>query len=152
MFKNDVDWAPTLHLGHQKFAKRSASHAERDKRVETRKRKREELEQEIQDTLVDANVEVVNDQGWDDGLWDKEVQTECIGELVSDFFNQEEFIKNDQKVKYYTSLPNGELLMEVFKLVDRFPGNKEEWYWKSFISTLMKLRLNCGLQDLPYRL
>ena len=52
----------------------------------------------------------------------------------------------------YTGLPNGELLMEVFKLVVPFPGNKEEWYWKSFISTLMKLRLNCGLQDLAYRL
>ena len=152
MFKNDVDWAPTLHLGHQKFAKRSASHDERDKRAETRKRKREELEQEIQDTLVDASVEVVNDQDWDDGLWDREVQTECTGELVGDFFNQEELIKNDQKVKYYTGLPNGELLMEVFKLVVPFPGNKEEWYWKSFISTLMKLRLNCGLQDLAYRL
>ena len=118
----------------------------RDKRAETRKRKREELEQEIQDTLVDASVEVVNDQDWDDGLWDREVQTECTGELVGDFFNQE-FIKNDQKVKYYTGLPNGELLMEVFKLVVPFPGNKEEWYW-----TLMKLRLNCGLQDLAYRL
>ena len=22
MFKNDVDWAPTLQLGHQKFAKK----------------------------------------------------------------------------------------------------------------------------------
>ena len=152
MFKNDVDWSPTLHLGHQKLAVRSASHDERDKRAETRKRKREELEQEIQDALVDTNVEVVNDQDWDDGLWDKEVQTECTGELVGDFFDQEEFIKNDQKVKYYTGLPNGELLMEVFKLVVPFPGNKEEWYWKSFISTLMKLRLNCGLQDLAYRL
>ena len=152
MFKNDVDWSPILHLGHQKLAVRSASHDERDKRAETRKRKREELEQEIQDALVDTNVEVVNDQDWDDGLWDKEVQTECTGELVGDFFDQEEFIKNDQKVKYYTGLPNGELLMEVFKLVVPFPGNKEEWYWKSFISTLMKLRLNCGLQDLAYRL
>ena len=149
MFKNDIDWSPTVHLGHQKLAVRSTSHDERDKRAETRKKKREELEQEIQDALV---VEVVNDQDWDDGLWDKEVQTECTGELVGDFFNQEEFIKNDQKVKYYTGLPNGELLMEVFKLVVPFPGNKEEWYWKSFISTLMKLRLNCGLQDLAYRL
>ena len=116
------------------------------------KERGEELEQEIQDALVDAKVEVVNDQDWDDGLWDKEVQTECTGELVGDFFNQEELIKNDQKVKYYTGLPNGELLMEVFKLVVPFPGSKEEWYWKSFISTSMKLRLNCGLQDLAYRL
>ena len=81
MFKNDVDWSPILHLGHQKLAVRSASHDERDKRVETRKRKREELEQEIQDALVDTNVEIVNDQDWDDGLWDKEVQTSVLGNL-----------------------------------------------------------------------
>ena len=74
MFKNDVDWAPTLHLGHQKFAKRSESQDERDRRAETRKRKREEMEQE-QDALFDTNVEVGNDQEWDDGMWDKEVQT-----------------------------------------------------------------------------
>ena len=152
MFKNDVDWAPTLHLGHQKFAKKNESQDERDRRAETRKRKREEMEQERQDVLFDTNVEVGNDQEWDDSMWDKEVQTEYTGELVVDFFNQEEFLKNDQKVKYYTSLPNGELLVEVFKLVVPFPGNKTEYYWKSFISTLMKLRLNCGLQDLAYRL
>ena len=42
--------------------------------------------------------------------------------------------------------------MEVFKLVVPFPGNKREYCWKSFVSTLMKLWLNCGLQDLAYRL
>ena len=40
MFKNDVDWAPTLHLGHQKFAKRSASHDE--KRQESRNQEKKE--------------------------------------------------------------------------------------------------------------
>ena len=103
------------------------------------------MEQERQDELFDTNVEVGNDQEWDDGMWDNEVQTEYTGELVVDFFNMEEFVKNDQKVKYYTGLPNEELLMEVFKLVVPFPGNKTEYYWKSFISTLMKLKLNCGL-------
>ena len=54
--------------------------------------------------------------------------------------------------KYYTGLPNGELLREVFKPVVPFPGTKREYYWKSFITTMMKLRLNLGLQDLEYRL
>ena len=83
---------------------------------------------------------------------DEETQTVYTGELVADFFNEEELIKDNQKVKYYTGLPNGELLMEVFKLVVPFPGNKREYYWKSFVSTLMKLRLNRDLQDLTYRL
>jgi len=96
-------------------------------------------------------MDIGNDQEWDDNMWDKETQTVYTGELV-DFFNEDEFRKDDQKVKYFTGFPNGELLVEVFKLVVPFPGTKREYYWKSFISTLMKLRLNCGLQDLAYRL
>ena len=151
MFKNDVDWAPSLHLGHDKLEPgRSESQQERDRRAETRKRKREETEQEIMDT---TDMDGENGLGIDDdGMWNKETQTVSTGKLVIDFFDEEEFIKDDQKVKYYTGLSNGELLMEVFKLVVPFPGNKKEYFWKSFISTLMKLRINCGLQDLAYRL
>ena len=39
-----------------------------------------------QDVLFDTNVEVGNDQEWDDSMWDKEVQTEYTRELVVDFF------------------------------------------------------------------
>ena len=152
MFKNDVDWAPSLHLGHDKLGPRSESHQERDRRSEARKRKREEVEQETQDALFAADMVIVNDQEWDEGMWDKETQTVYAGELVVDFFDEDEFVKDKQKVKYYTGLPNRELLMEVFKLVVPFPGTKREYYWKSFVSQLMKLRLNCGLQDLEYRL
>ena len=53
-------------------------------------------------------------------MWDKETQTVSISELVIDFFDEEEFVKDNQKVKYYTGLSNGELLMEVFKLVVPF--------------------------------
>ena len=109
------------------------------------------MEQERLDALFADEIDIQNVQELYDGLWDKETQTVHTGELVADFFNEEELIKDNQKVKYYTGLPNGELLMEVFKLVP-FPGNKREYYWKSFVSTSMKLWLNCGLQDLAYRL
>ena len=79
----------------------------------------------------------------------KETQTETV---VIDFFDEEDFTSDDDKVKYYTGLPSAELLKEVFKLVVPFPGTKREYYWKSFIATMMKLRLNLGLQDLAYRL
>jgi len=69
--------------------------------------------------------------------------------VVIDFFNEDDFTSDSDKVKYYTGLPSGELLKEVFKLVVPFPGTKRE-YWKSFIATMMKLRLNLGLQDLAY--
>ena len=126
MFKNDVDWAPkSLHLGHDKLGPgKGENQQERDRRTETRKRNREETEQEIMDT---TDMDVENDlEIDDDGMWDKETQTVSTGELVIDFFDEEEFVKDDQKVKYYTGLSNGELLMEVFKLVVPFPGNKKE--------------------------
>ena len=47
---------------------KNESQDERDRRAETRKRKREEMEQERQDALFDTNVEVGNDQEWDDGM------------------------------------------------------------------------------------
>ena len=113
MFKNDPDWAPFLHLGHDKLGPgRNESHQERDGRAEARKRKREEMEQEERDALLADEMDVQESD--DDGMWDKETQTVHTGELVVDFFNEEELIKDHQKVKYYTGLPNGELLMEIF--------------------------------------
>ena len=43
----------------------------------------------------------------------KETQTEEI--VVIDFFD-EDFTSDNDKVKYYTGLPSGKLLKEVFKL------------------------------------
>lgn len=72
--------------------------------------------------------------------------------LWSIFFYEDDFICDNENVKYYTGLPSGDLLREVFKLVVPFPGAKRMYYWKSFIAMMMKLRLNLGLQDLAYRL
>lgn len=58
-------------------------------------------------------MDIGNDQKWDDNMWDKETQTVYTGELVVDLFNEEEFVKDNQKLKYYTGLPNGELQLEV---------------------------------------
>ena len=55
---------------------KSESQDERDRRAETRKRKREEI-------LFDTNMEVGNDQEWDDNRKYRQ-------SIVVDFFNQEE--------------------------------------------------------------
>ena len=105
MFKNDVDWTPSLYLGHDKLGPgRSESHQEKHRRVEARKRKREEMEQERLDALFVDEMDIQNVQELYDGLWDKETQTVYTSELVVDFFNEEELIKDNQKVKYYTGL------------------------------------------------
>ena len=43
-------------------------------------------------------------------------------------------------------------MLSVFELVIPLPGLKREYYWKSYLVTLMKLRLNLGYQDVAYRL
>ena len=85
-------------------------------------------------------------------MCDKGTQTDHTGDIPVDFFNEEQFLNDDGKVLYYTGLPNGELLQNMFQLVVPYPVQRREYYWQSLIVTLMKLRLNFGHQDLAYRL
>jgi len=153
MRKNDEDWAPTLHLGHDKLKPaKSMDVQERGKRAESRKRRKEEAEHEMRENEIaeEISAAIVGDVKYDghcDSQSNKETQTEEA--VVIDFF-YEDFTSDDDKVKYYTSLPSGKVLKEVFKLVVPLPGTKREYYWKSFVATMMKLRLNLGLQDLAY--
>ena len=87
-----------------------------------------------------------------DNKCDKQTETEYQGDLPTDFFDENYFTNDDNKICYYTGLPNGEMLQSVFELVIPLPGLKREYYWRSFLITLMKLQLNLGRQDLAYRL
>jgi len=156
MRKNDEDWAPSLHLGHDKLkSEKSMDIQEQDKRAESKKRRREEAEHERQENEIAEEISAavvgdVNNDDRDNSQLRKETQSVTEQTVVIDFFNEDDFTSDNDK--YYTGLPSGELLMEVFKPVVPFPGTKKEYYWKSFIATMMKLRLNLGLQDLAYRL
>ena len=69
-----------------------------------------------------------------------------------DFFDESYFTNDDHKVCYYTGLPSREMLLDVFELVIPLPCLKREYYWRSYLITLMKLQLNVGYQDLAYHL
>jgi len=149
-------WAPSLSLGHNKLGTgKGESAQERDERAQSRKRRRQEADQRRQDEIqVTVNTDNA-DQEQDEqskSSCSKEPQTEQMGDLVIDLFDEDDFTSDDEKVKYYTGLPSRELRREVFKLVVPFPGTKRMYYWQSFIATMMKLRLNLRLQDLTYRL
>jgi len=57
MYKNNVDWAPSVNLGHNKLRTgKSESAQEWDKRAGRRKRKRQEAEQEVDQRAQDETL------------------------------------------------------------------------------------------------
>ena len=150
----DVDWSPTVNLGHSKINEDKLKDAQdRAQRAISRKRKREEeFEAQMMEQESLELDSLVSDEAENIKVSDKETQTEHQGDLPIEFFDEGYFTNDDQKICYYTGLPNKEILLGVFELVIPLPGLKREYYWKSYLVTLMKLRLNLGYQDLAYRL
>jgi len=69
-------------------------------------------------------------------------------------FGERFFEDRNEKVKYYTGLPNYKTLITVYKFVSAgiVPGNRSSLsLFQQFIMVLIKLRLNLGDQDLAYR-
>ena len=65
-----------------------------------------------------------------------------------------EWFDSDEKVLFYTGLPNREILQCVFNFVK--PQEKQHFnsvltYFQEFSLTLMRLRLNLTIRDLAYR-
>ena len=62
-------------------------------------------------------------------------------------------MSDDSKVHYYTGLTKCALLLSTFEFVMApfCNGEKRAFYWHYFLLVLLKLRLNLGLQNLPYR-
>ena len=150
----DVDWSPTVNLGHSKINGDKLKDAQdRAQRAISRKRKHEEeFEAQMMEQESLELDSLVSDEAENIKVSDKETETEHQGDLPIEFYDEGYFTNDDQKICYYTGLPNKEILLGVFELVIPLPGLKREYYWKSYLVTLMKLRLNLGYQDLAYRL
>ncbi|KAJ0061789.1 hypothetical protein NL108_010842, partial [Boleophthalmus pectinirostris] len=68
--------------------------------------------------------------------------------------NEATFKDNDDKVKFYTGLPNYMMLMSLFSCVKdhiKDPVRSKLNPFQKFILVLMKLRLNLHVQDIGYR-
>jgi hypothetical protein len=69
-------------------------------------------------------------------------------------FSHEYFIDNNAKVKYYTGLPNYNVLMAVFRLLEHhipITDRSSLSKFQQLILTLIKLRLSLSVQDISYR-
>ena len=141
MNKFDVDWRPTLHLGHDKTDVNALEAAqERAIRTAARRKKIDEAIQSEINTVSNLNPnskEVQTDDIVSQSHLNTAVQTED-----NSFFSETEF------------LPNAEVLRCTFEFVVAFyaKGEKRSYYWISFLIVLMKLRLNLGFQDLAFRM
>ena len=172
--KYNVDWVPTLNLGH---AKKSTGNnlekaAERGQRANEREQKRKaqrEREQMLLEEIA-AKKQRLNDPGEPiadisfDELpthADASTQTEEFDYLVRPAppqrpFDKDDFDGDDNKVNFYTGLPSFDILNTVFIQVSPFVKRTESQLliltpFQEFALTLMKLKLNMPLGDLSYR-
>ena len=177
--KYNIDWVPTLFLGHKKATDR-ADHkeaaAKRNERARERelvkkpafeKRERElELERAAKRQKLNEPGEQVSNLSFE-GNEDKEKKTTVeAGTQTEEFeylfsylnidrkpFDRWEFIQNEEKVKFYTGLPSFDILHNVFEHVSPFVAYKSQnlTTFQEFIMTLIKLKLDAPHQDLSYR-
>ena len=136
MYKLDIDWSPSQHLGHDKLTLDSAKLAEaqqRASRAAVRAVRREEILASTSASTSANETHVVESEGADSRTHDQQTETDHTGDLPVDIFEEEHFLKDDGKVLYYTGLPNGELLSSVFQLVIPYPGTSRKYYWSSFV-------------------
>ena len=155
MYKLDIDWSPLQqHLGHDKLPVYSVKLAEAQQRASTAAVRTEQREEILASTSASTSANethVVQSEDVDSKTHDQQTETEHTGDIAIDIFEKEHFLKDDDKVLYYTGLSDGELLSSVFQLVTPYPGTSHKYYCSTFVMTLMKLRLNLSHQDLAYR-
>ena len=111
------------------------------------------------DCVEPKNTEDVSTQTSTDLKIDSSIQTEdqnvqcCKQNPISNFFS-ENALQKDELVQFYTGLPNLKVLKAVFTLIVPVISadfNSKLGQFQEFIIVLMKLRLNCQVQDLAYR-
>jgi len=67
-------------------------------------------------------------------------------------FDVNQFVDDDERVKYYTGLPNFKVLKLLFEFLHKHvPCGKSLEQFQELLLVLAKLRLNLGLQDIAYR-
>ncbi|XP_068755908.1 uncharacterized protein [Montipora capricornis] len=131
--KYNIDWVPTLLLGHKKATDR-AHHTEAAAKRSERARERE----------------VVKKPAFEKR--ERELELDSLN-IDRKPFDRWEFVQNEEKVKFYTGLPSFDILHNVLEHVSPFVAYKSQnlTTFQEFIMTLIKLKLDAPHQDLSYR-
>jgi hypothetical protein len=167
--KLNVDWAPTLKLGHGKVLPSPSAATDRYNRVlgRVKKGKRHDAAEtlaSLQDVLVDDQI-YLTEEYVDHNT--REIQTDLIGhnleqiqqelrrltienmelksEIASRKMTAESLEGDDDKVNYLTGLSTHLILMQVFSLISSYLTEthlSSLTKFQQLMLTLMKLRLN----------
>lgn len=167
------DWLPTLHIGHAK--RKSKSSKETTERWERKKARREAAKEmevaqsllllgETEETIeIETGVAAQTDLT-SANLCDMQKQLDDHQQVINNLTMRltqrvapfsEDLLHSDEIVKFYTGLPNIKVLKAVFGLVYkavRTCDTAKLSPFQEFMATVVKLRLNCPVQDLAYRL
>uniref|UniRef100_A0A8C5G2W5 THAP-type domain-containing protein n=1 Tax=Gouania willdenowi TaxID=441366 RepID=A0A8C5G2W5_GOUWI len=170
MHEVDVDWAPTLKLGHSKI--KSASVA---RQVERATLGQSEDCSEYMTSEMPSSVGAEPILGQTMNV-DHEIQTEMPASQINDLeeglkyaneqiyelrkkvddlsMNEDSFRNDHEKVKFYTGLSSFSVLMCVFNFIAPYITTTHINVLSQFqelLIVLMRLRLNSPFQDLAYR-
>jgi hypothetical protein len=164
--ESNPDWLPSLHLGHAK--RKCESRTKATERWERRKARNENAQEMEAAQLLGDTEDATELEETETGV---ATQTELTSANVRDMQREiedltirltqrvapfsEESLQSNEMVKFYTGLPNMKVLTAVFGLVIKAVYSSDTTRlspFQEFMATLVKLRLNCQVQDLAYRL
>ena len=170
MDENSPDWLPTLNLGHSKQTSEARARAaeERWERVKARESLNTECKARSTEVFSDTNGANVGLN-----LVDVSTQTDLTSKMIEDMcknserletqiestkedlqaFTEKSFEVNGKEyVRFYTGLPNFEVLKTVFDFVAPPATQKTKLTrFQEFVLALIKLRLDLPFKDLAYR-
>ena len=101
MYKLDIDWSPSQHLGHDKLTVDSAKLAEAQQRATRATVRAERREEILASTSASTSASETYDVQSEDVIFktrDQHTETEHTGDLPVDIFEEEHFLKDDGKV------------------------------------------------------
>ena len=163
-----VDWVPRQNLGYS-TAKVTNEDLSRNKRAFNRRIERARLEETAKCCLhVGKESNKVENEGQDksfqtdfnlgilkEDLSMSKAQIATLEQEVSAYkIDRKYFETNNDRLQFYTGLPNIETLDAVFELIEHFISETSQSVlskFMQFILFLMRIRLNLSVEDLGYR-
>ena len=172
----NIDWVPTLNLGHNKSVQITSSdrtqaeeRGQRANQKELKRKQQQERETERLKRITEKKAKLSNEgqtagvdcqtAGVDSNKVETATQTQEFQYLFSEptpspqVFDEAYFRRDERKATFYTGLPSFDVLKTVFDHVSPFIKRKSQSLsqFQEYILTLMKLKLNLPLEDIAYR-